>query len=280
MGRKRPAIEVDRRPREAKVYRRLAALARYFGYREITRHTVHHWVTAGLLPRADSTWVAWQRRKTTIPHATECQLLAACLYRVDFGLGRHAFVGAQLWLDGYDVPTTYLRGALAAEFLRGSGASEKPVSVAKVRDSDFVPRSERENDSASDRLAIHVARQWPFIEATPSLSHTQRALLADELRSIVDGTAPSSLAVRLLADATGADRRDVRAALGKVPTVTRADVERLIAASDEDLAATRIGFQSLARAASLDHLKPSRRSARICLGMFVSAAVLEAANEG
>jgi hypothetical protein len=250
MARKRPAVQD--RPRDARVYRRLAAWARCHGYRAVTRHTVHHWVSASLLPKADSKPTGFGQRATTLHVATGQQLLALCRYRYSDGLGRYDLVGAQLWLDNFDVPDRFLRAAIVREFAT-------PASTP--------------NDIA---LSYQVARQRPIIDAMPNLSYDDRADVVDELRGqLEEGEPPSRRGIELIARAAGLSIPETTRALRALPTVPREAAAEAALATMEDLAAARIAWSSLMADITPDIHKNGRTRARVRLGLFVSACSLD-----
>ncbi len=250
MARKRPAV--DGRSRDARLYRRLAAWARCHGYREVTRHAVHHWVSAGLLPRADSKPTGFSQRTTAIHVATGRQLLALCRYRYRDGLGRYDLVGAQLWLDYFDVPDRFLRAAIVREFPTPAGT---PDGVA---------------------LSYRVARQRPIIDAMPNLSYDDRADVIDELRrQFEEKEPPSTRGIQLIARAADLTAPETMRAMRALPSVSRKAAAEAALATTEDLSAARLAWSVLIARTTPDSHKNGRTLARIRLGLFVSAYVLD-----
>lgn len=264
MGRKRPAMEPSRR-RDSRVYRRLAAFTRALGGRGVTHHAIHHWVTAGLLPKAVTTRVGFGGRvHTDIPRETECQLLALCRYRIDDKLGRYDLVGAQLWLDGYDVPTRYVRDALAREFL--NTAVEVATSGLDRSDERLLA------DEDQDRLPALIARQRPIVVALPGLDFTRRSELVDELRAIAfDGAAPLQYGIDQIAALTGEDEGTVRRLIAAIPTITRASVTAAVDVVDDEMIQARAAFQALEARVTPDRHRSGRIRAKVRLGQFLFA---------
>lgn len=259
MVQKRPAVAANRQ-RDARTYRRLAAWARCHGYREVTRHTVHHWVSAGLLPKAESVPTGFGQRATVQHVDTGRQLLALGHYRYTDKLGRHDLIGAQLWLDGFDVTTTLVRDAVAREFVRPAGSRPKPDDVA---------------------ISLQIARQRPIIDAMPRLSVDKRADVVDEIRRVIeDGDQPSRYGLELIANASELDSREAVRRLKTLPRATAESARQVQEAPDDDLLSARAAFSHLISNTSLDQHKNGRTRARLRLGLFISAFLLDREKRG
>jgi hypothetical protein len=255
MSQKRPAVEADRR-RDARTYRRLAAWARCHRYREVTRHTVHHWISAGLLPKARSVPMGFGQRATVQHVDTGRQLLALCRYRYTDKLGRYDLIGAQLWLDDFDVPTRFLRAAVGREFPRSVDPAEPPDEVA---------------------VSYQIARQRPIIDAMPGLSFDKRADVIGELASVLErGERPSDYGLELIARASALDTKEASRLLKALPRVTPESAVQVQMASDDDLLSARIAWSSLVSRTTPEQHKNGRTRARIRLGLFVGTFLLDA----
>ncbi|MEP6638750.1 MAG: hypothetical protein ABJC39_05310 [Chloroflexota bacterium] len=263
MGQKRPAMDAGRR-RDARVYRRLAALARALGWRGVTSDAVHHWVTAGLLPKATTTRAGFGGRvQTIIPTETACQLEALCRYRLDDRLGRYDLVGAQLWLDGFDTPTRHIRDPIAREFLRTTpnpGAPEPLLEDASL------------GDEVLDRVPALVARQAPVKTAMAGLGYTERIELVEEIRAIaLEGAEPLEYGVSQLAGLTDEATASIRRQLALASRITRSGVASALEVTDGDLVEARAAFQALEGAVARDQHRSGRTRAKVRLAQFVFA---------
>lgn len=255
MGRKRPAVSPERR-RDARTYRRLAAWARCHGYRDVTRHTVHHWVTAELLPTVPPVHPGFGQRATMQHVDTGRQLLALCRYRYTDKLGRYDLIGAQLWLDGFGDSTKLVRDAVGREFVR-------PASTQPERD--------------ELEFSFQVARQRPIIDAMPQHSYDERAEVVEDIRrAIEDGEQPPLHGLQLIGRALALDLKDSARVLESLPRVTAESAREVQEALDEDLLAARSAFSFLISNTTPDQHKNGRTRARIRLGLFVVAFLLDA----
>jgi hypothetical protein len=254
MTQKRPAVEAERQ-RDARTYRRLAAWARCHGYRDVTQHTVHHWLSAGLLPKVPPVPTGFGQRAIVQHVDTGRQLLALCRYRYRDKLGRYDLIGAQLWLDGFEVSTSFVRDAIAREFVRPAGTRPQPDEVS----SSFL-----------------IARQRPIIDAMPRLSFDERAEVIDEIRRVIeDGDQPSRHGLALIASASSVATKEAARLLKTLPRVTPESGVQAREASDEDLSSARIAWSHLVSRTTPDQHKNGRTRARIRLGLFVGAFVLD-----
>jgi len=259
MTRKRPAVEAQRR-RDARTYRRLAAWARCHTYREVTRHTVHHWVTAGLLPSVPPIPVGFGQRATVQHVDTGRQLLALCRYRYADKLGRYDLIGAQLWLDGFDVSTTFVREAIGREFRRPATARPEPDE---------------------DAISFQIARRRPIIDAMPPLSYDERAEVVYGIRGVLeDGGGPSRHGLEVIARALELDIRDAARVLKALPRVTPESAVQVQLARDEDLSSARTAWSHLVARTTPDQHKSGRTRARVRLGLFIGAFLLDAKLRG
>jgi len=254
MGWKRPAVDEERR-RDARVYQQLAAVARAQGFPRATEHSVHRWVSAGLLPESE-TQPSQFGQHIKAPHVdAERQLLTLCRYRYTDKLGRYDLVGAQLWLDGFGVSTAFVRGAVGREFVRDT------------------PRPQRDEVA----ISFQIARQRPIIDAMPRLSFDERADVIDEIRSVVEnGEQPSRHGLELIASASALDTKEAARLLQTLPRVTSESALQVQEASDEDLLSARSAFSHLISNTTPDQHKNGRTRARIRLGLFVVAFLLDA----
>jgi hypothetical protein len=259
MGQKRPAVEAIRQ-RDARTYRRLAAWARCHGYREVTQHTVHHWISGGLLPKAQPVPTGFGQRATVQHVDTGRQLLALCRYRYKDKLGRYDLIGAQLWLDGFDLATAFVRDAVAREFVRPADTRPKADEVAS---------------------SFQIARQRPIIDATPRLSYDERAEVTDEFRgALEDGEEPSPHGMQLISRAMALDVSEAKRVVAGLPRVTPESATQVELALDEDLLSARTAWAHLSAQATPDRHKNGRTRARVRLGLFVSAFLLDATHRG
>jgi hypothetical protein len=255
MGRKRPAVDNDRR-RDARIYELLAAFARVHDFPGTTQHSVHRWVSAGLIPESATERSPFGQH-ITAPHAdAERQLLALCRYRYTDKLGRYDLIGAQVWLDGFDVATRFLRDAVGREFPRSEPPTEPPDEVA---------------------VSYQIARQRPIINTMPGLSFDKRADVVDELVGVLErGERPSDYGRELLARAMGLSPTETTGVLARLPRVTPEAGEQVRKASDEELLFVRRGAWAFFESHSApDRHRNGRTRARIRLGRFVGALLLD-----
>jgi hypothetical protein len=238
----------------------MAAWARCHGYREVTQHTVHHWISAGLLPKAQSVPTGFGQRATVQHVDTGRQLLSLCRYRRKDKLGRYDLIGAQLWLDGFDLATAFVRDAVAREFGRPADTRPKPDAVAS---------------------SFQIARQRPIIDATPRLSYDERAEVIDEVRGVLeDGEEPSRHGMKLVARASALDVSEAKRVLARLPRVTPESAAQILVALDEDLLSARTAWAHLSAQATPDEHKNGRTRARLRLGLFIAAFLIDAELRG
>jgi hypothetical protein len=255
MGRKSPAVDNDRR-RDARIYERLAAFARAHDFPGATEHAVHRWVSAELLPESAAEPSSFGQH-ITAPHAdAERRLLALCRYRYTDKLGRYDLIGAQLWLDAFDVSTRFLRDAVGREFPRSAHRVEPPDEVA---------------------VSYQIARQRPIINAMPGLSFDERADIVGEVAGVLErGERPSDYGRELLARAMGLRPAETAGVLALLPHVTPEAGEQVRQATDVELLSVRRGAWAYFESHSTpDRHRSGRTRARIRLGRFISAFLLD-----
>jgi hypothetical protein len=255
MGQKRPAVGPVRE-RDARIYHRLAAWARCQRYRRVRQHTVHHWVSAGLLPGATSIPTGYGQRTTVLHVDTGRQLVALCRYRYTDELGRYDLIGAQLWLDGFDVATRFVTEALRREF----GATRRDHEREEIGDSYLI------------------ARQRPIIEAMPHLTYDEREEVVDEVASAIeDGEVPSTHGLETIGKAVGVTPKEAGQLVELLPGLAPDAVKVVIEASDRDLLAARDAFTYLSARVTPDPHRRGRTRAKVRLGLFLSAFFLDTA---
>jgi hypothetical protein len=125
---------------------------------------VHLWLHRHLLPPAVVTRTGFGRTETRLADGAHDQLLALCRYRFDWDVSRLDWIGALLWLDGFDIPFDDVRSVFVQE-------AKRLVSLRQARSSRNLDEADRARlASSAERftLAVHV----------PGLSRRLRAGLA------------------------------------------------------------------------------------------------------
>jgi hypothetical protein len=217
-------------------------------------------VKAGLLPKASVVSIGFGKRATVQATHTGRQLLSLCQYRYDDELGRHDLVGAQMWLDWFEMPTAFVRGAIHREF--GSKSTR------------------RRHDVVSE--SFRVAKQRQIIDALPNLSFDDRVEVIRHLDdAVLGGHQLSPGGLDQIALAVGMETKAVRIELARLSRrITRADAARVSAADDESLSTARHAWSYLAAQTLPDQHKNGRTRARNRLGQFVGVFLLNEAITG